>query len=150
MSLAIRNLTKSALPRLPYKAIAEQVLGLSVSEVSLTFIGPSRSHELNRIYRGKDKPANILTFPLAKNEGEILIDLITTRAEAARTGALFTDYLRHLFIHGLLHLKGFDHGSRMESLERDIISFFSRYGQNHRHRTRRRHSVGQSCSLRSH
>ena len=63
--------------------MADEVLGTkSQADVSLVFIGPTRSRTLNRIYRGKDKPANILTFPFGKNVGEILIDLSTARAEA--------------------------------------------------------------------
>ncbi len=130
--LGIRNLTKRPPPRLPYAAIVDQVLGTKAqADVSLVFIGPARSRSLNRIYRSKDKPANILTFPFDKNEGEILIDLATAQIEARRRDIAFTDYLRLLFIHGLLHLKGLAHGSRMEALE-----------ENYCHRTRRRHRVG--------
>ena len=83
MSLAIRNLTKARPPRLRYAVIASQVLGDSVkSEVSLTFVSESRSRTLNRVYRDKDKSTNILTFPFAPGEGEILICLSTAQAEA--------------------------------------------------------------------
>lgn len=129
--LGIRNLTKSHPPRLPYAAIVDLVFGPKAhADVSLVFVGPTRSRSLNRIYRKKDQSANILTFPLDKNIGEILIDLTTARAEARRRELSFPNYLRLLFIHGLLHLKGLAHGSRMETLE-----------ENYCHRTRCRHRV---------
>ena len=125
MSLGIKNLTRAVTPRLPYTAVVNRVFGKDSTlagpsgrpEVSLTFVSQTRSRMLNRIYRGKDRPTNILTFPFAPSEGEILICLSTARAEARRTRVSFSKYLQRLFIHGLLHLKGFVHGSRMEKLE---------------------------------
>ena len=153
---SIRNLTRAELPRLPYANIARRVLGKKIAPdtISITFIGSRRSRELNRLYRQKDKPANILTFSLTiplmesnSNEGEILIDLTTSRLEAKHLEVPLANYLRHLFIHGLLHLKGLSHGSRMETLEQRIIKFFTRYGQNHCYRTGRRHRISKSRRL---
>ncbi|MEK7622225.1 MAG: rRNA maturation RNase YbeY [Patescibacteria group bacterium] len=118
MSLLIRNLTRRAIPRLRYNAIVGRVFGKNQqTEISLAFVSPARSRVLNRTYRGKNRPANILTFPLTHDSGEILICLATARAEARRVGLPFPKYLQQLFIHGLLHLKGCTHGSRMEKLE---------------------------------
>jgi ssRNA-specific RNase YbeY (16S rRNA maturation enzyme) len=64
----------------------------------------------------KDKVSNVLAFPLSKTSGEILIC-----PAAARPYTL--DYL---FIHGCLHLKGMDHGGRMNSAEQDLLKRFVR------------------------
>jgi rRNA maturation RNase YbeY len=130
MPLAIRNLTRAPVPRLPYRRLAERILGTNY-ELSVVLIGNTRAQTLNRLWRGKNYPANILTFPLDRNLGEIFLNLDQTSGVD----------LQPLFIHGLLHLKGLTHGSRMEQLEN------KNYAQSHHHRARRRHHVGQSRSL---
>ncbi len=121
---SINKTTKGKPPRLPFLKIKEVVLGKTY-DLSLVFIGNTRSKTLNKIYRNKDKPANILSFPLSKDEGEIFIDL----KEASRNTKIFNrkykNFVALLFIHGLLHLKGFAHGSKMESEEEKIIKKFN-------------------------
>ena len=80
-------------------------------ELSLVFCGNSLSRKLNRVYRGKDRPTNVLSFPLSKNSGEIFINLSGLGA----FGVL------ELFIHGLLHLKGMAHGRKMEQAEKKLL-----------------------------
>lgn len=113
----ITNLTKSSPPRgVPFCNIKNTIIGKKFI-VSLVFAGNSLSRKLNKKYRGKNKPANTLSFKIAKNEGEIFIDLRASRREAPRRGLTYKNFVTQLFIHSLLHLKGMSHGSRMERYE---------------------------------
>ncbi|MBI5401185.1 MAG: rRNA maturation RNase YbeY [Candidatus Yonathbacteria bacterium] len=121
--LTIKNTTKGKLPRLPFAKIAGAVLG-SEYECSLVVVSSRKSQELNRIYRGKNNPTNILSFPLDKNEGEIFIDLKKARTEASFFGRSYTNFVGFLFIHAMLHLKGLDHGTKMENAEKNVRILF--------------------------
>lgn len=123
-TLTIKNTTKSKLPRLPFQLMKDAVLGADY-ELSLVFVGPRKSQALNKEYRGKDKPTDILSFPIAHNEGEIFIDLATTAKKAPEFDRTLTNFIAFLFIHGLVHLKGFDHGSKMEHEEKKFRKMFS-------------------------
>ncbi|MFZ2303273.1 MAG: rRNA maturation RNase YbeY [Minisyncoccia bacterium] len=123
MALTITNTTKGKLPRLPFVKIAETVLGKEY-DCSLVIIGSRKSRELNRIYREKDSSTNILSFPLDKNEGEIFLDLKKARADAINFDRSYTNFIGFLFIHGLLHLKGLNHGVKMENAEKKVRALF--------------------------
>lgn len=101
----------------------ESVLGKKY-ELSLVFVGNSISKRLNSSLRGKDKPTNILSFPLSKESGEIFIDLPLSTRQAKKTGLKLEIWIGKLFIHGLLHLKGMDHGDTMDKAE---IKFFKKF-----------------------
>jgi probable rRNA maturation factor len=120
----IANKTKRPLPRVPFSRIKDAVLGPNY-ELSLVFIGSTRSRALNREYRGKDYATDILSFPLSETEGEIFIDLAKSRKEAPLFDRSFDNFIAFLFIHGLFHLKGYDHGSTMESKEERIRKKFN-------------------------
>ena len=102
-------------------------------ELSLVFTDTKLSRKLNRIYRGKDKPTNILSFPVSKKSGEIFIDLVTARREAPKFEMSFNLFVKFLFIHGLLHLKGMDHSAKMERVEKKIL-YGTSNSSGHRHR----------------
>jgi probable rRNA maturation factor len=102
----------------------EAVLGRQY-ELSLVFIGKHRARVLNRDFRSKDKPANVLSFPLSDTEGEILICPQQARVDARKHGMDPEHFIAFLFIHGMLHLKGYRHGSRMESVERELKQRFA-------------------------
>ena len=81
---------------------------------------------LNRTYRGKDAPTNVLSFPFqtppgaaAEDDGAYLGDVVlaaeTVRLEADERGIERRHHLQHLVVHGLLHLLGYDHDSRRRS-----------------------------------
>ena len=101
----------------------DAVLGKNY-ELSLVFIGDKLSRRLNRERREKDKPTNILSFSLDKTAGEIFINLRLSRKQAQDFEREYENFIAFLFIHGLFHLKGFDHGSRMESKEKEIRKLF--------------------------
>ena len=92
--------------------------------LSLVFIGEKRSKTLNRIYRGKNYPTDILSFPLSKTSGEIFINPHHAKIESRKFGRNPENFLLFLFIHGMCHLKGMTHGSRMETLERKYRARF--------------------------
>jgi probable rRNA maturation factor len=123
-AFTITNKTKGKLPRLPFNDMKDAVLGKNF-ELSLVFSGHALSRKLNRIYRNKDKPTNVLSFPLSKKSGEIVIDLMQAKKEAKQNGETFRKFVGFLFIHGMLHLKGFAHGGKMESKERSIRKAFN-------------------------
>ncbi len=123
MSLLITNTTKDKLPRLSFAKLTTAVLGKEY-ECSLVFVSPKKSRELNRNYRNKDNPTNILSFPLEKNEGEIFLDLKTSRAEAPSFDRSYTNFIAFLYIHALFHLKGYDHSAIMEKQEKKIRKLF--------------------------
>lgn len=106
--------------------------GRSVACIALS--SDAHVQMLNASFRGKDKPTNVLSFPApaapqpqpVTNLGDIVIARETVEHEAADKAIPFADHLRHLTIHGLLHLLGYDHETDddaeiMEGLERDIL-----------------------------
>lgn len=123
MSLSITNTTKGKLPRLPFVKLTTAVLGKEY-ECSLVIVSKNKSRELNRNYRNKDNSTNILSFPLEKNEGEIFLDLETSRKEASSFDRSYTNFITFLYIHALFHLKGHDHGAIMEKQEEKIRKVF--------------------------
>ncbi|HSM96508.1 MAG TPA: rRNA maturation RNase YbeY [Rhizomicrobium sp.] len=93
----------------------------------------ARLKELNGLFRGKNKPTNVLSFPADENPGGYLGDVAiafgVVRHEADESGKRFADHLAHLAVHGTLHLLGHDHekpkeAARMERLEREILAEF--------------------------
>jgi probable rRNA maturation factor len=119
-AFSLANATRARAPALPYRAIARAVLGERY-ELSLVLVGDARSRALNRRYRGKDAPANVLSFPLSKSEGELVLNLAAARRDAPRYGHSYRAMVGYLLIHGLLHLKGMTHGRRMEGEERALL-----------------------------
>ena len=123
MSFTITNTTKEKLPAHPFKKMAERVLGEKY-DLSLTIVDTEEIKRLNKHYRNKNKPTDILSFPLNENAGEIFLSLSETKKAAAAFDRTFDNFVAFLFIHGLLHLKGFDHSSTMESNEQKIRKEF--------------------------
>ncbi len=125
----LHNLTiirkKGNLPSIPYLSIKEKLLGKNYI-LTIIFCSPDESQLHNKTYRDKDYPTNILSFPLAENEGEIYISLSTARKDAPKFDMSYIKFLHLLVIHGCLHLKGHDHGSTMEELEKNYLNTFSR------------------------
>ena len=104
------------------------------SEISLVLADDDFVHILNRDYRGKDKPTNVLSFENADKPpqgqpwlaGDIIIAYQTVLKEAKEQDKTFCAHLAHLLIHGTLHLQGYDHlnarqAKKMESLETNIM-----------------------------
>ncbi len=112
------NNTKGKLPRLPFVLLDAKnaVLGKKYN-LSVAIVTPKEIANLNKIYRNINKPTDILSFPLEKNEGEIYLCLSETKKMAKDFLRTYENFIAFLFIHGLCHLKGMDHGSTMEKEE---------------------------------
>ena len=98
----------------------------ATGEVSLLLTNDDEIQALNRDWRGKDKPTDVLSFPAdpvdAPFLGDIAISLGVTQKDAAARKIALDQHLSHLLIHGYLHLLGHDHkddteAAEMESLE---------------------------------
>jgi len=113
-------------------------------EVSLRLTSDAEVQGLNRQYRGKDRPTNVLSFPMVQpdlletvaensDDGEVLLgDIVLAHgvcaAEAADKGVSVEDHATHLVVHGVLHLLGYDHeqgeaqAEAMEEIERAALA----------------------------
>lgn len=111
-------------PKLPYEKMCEAVLGTHY-ELSLTFVGSVRARALNKAHRKATYVPNVLSFPLASHAGEIYIAPSVAVKEASKYGLSPRGYVGYLFIHGLLHLKGYPHGATMEKAEKKYSAQFS-------------------------
>jgi len=120
----IKNTTRKKNPPIKFKLIKEFVLGKNY-ELSLVLIGNDLSRKLNKQHKKIDKPTNILTFPLSKTAGEIFINLPLSKKQSLRFERKYNDFVGFLFIHGLLHLKGYEHSSKMEAEEKKIRRKFN-------------------------
>ena len=123
MSLHLTNTTRNR-TKLPYLELKNEVLGTSY-QLSLALIGEKRAKEVNRRSRKKEYAPNVLSFPLSQNAGEIYLTPAVAKKQARDFDHTFREHLTFLYIHGLLHLKGFDHGAKMERLEQ---KYLAKYG----------------------
>lgn len=109
---------------------------------SLLFTSDAEVHVLNREWRERDKPTNVLSFPMLEREeledlasdgapemlGDIALAYATCASEAAEKGVTLEAHATHLIVHGLLHLAGHDHvesdeqAEAMERLEARILA----------------------------
>ena len=110
------NDTKAKMPRLVFLRIKNAVLGEKY-ELSVAVVCARKMHDLNKRWGNKDKTTDILSFPLSKDEGEIYISPAMAKKEAKNFDRPYDNFILFLFIHGLVHLKGYEHGSRMEGVE---------------------------------
>ena len=102
-------------------------------EISIVLSDDAQVQTLNRDYRGKDRPTNVLSFPMPADSGlmgDIIFALETLQREAAAQKKSFEDHFTHLLIHGLFHLQGFDHqtdeeAEAMEALEIQALTRLS-------------------------
>lgn len=106
---------KSPVSSKKFEEVKNEILGKRY-EMSVVLTNNKESKKLNKKLRNKNKPANVLSFPLEEKAGEIFLDL-ETKKEASDFNMGYKKYLTFLFIHGCLHLKGYDHGDEMEKLE---------------------------------
>ncbi len=107
------------------------------AELALALGDDALLQRLNRDYRGRDKPTNVLSFPYVASPGtpaqggrflgDVAIARETLLAEAVAEGKPAAHHLSHLIVHGVLHLLGYDHehaaeARRMETLERKVLA----------------------------
>ena len=111
------------------------------AEISVTFVDNEQIHELNREYRGKDMPTDVLSFPMGENGvydenhntgakilGDIVISVPKALEQAKRYGHSFEREMGYLTAHSMLHLLGYDHENggiervRMREKEENVMS----------------------------
>jgi probable rRNA maturation factor len=103
--------------------------------VDVVLTDDAEQRRLNRDYRGKDAPTNVLSFPLGDAApgggpvmlGDVILAFETVAREAGEQDKPLADHLRHLVVHGVLHLLGFDHetdaeAAVMEARESEILA----------------------------
>ena len=94
-------------------------------EVSVLLTDDAEIQTLNRDWRGKDKPTDVLSFPAAEIDrpflGDIAVALQTTQNDASTRGISLDQHLSHLLIHGFLHLLGHDHKDDTEAAEMEAL-----------------------------
>ena len=107
-------------------------------EIAVRVVAASESQRLNKQWRGKDKPTNVLSFPAptlpgegSRPLGDLVICAQVVRSEAQRDGKSLLAHWAHMVVHGALHLAGYDHeaGERERmKMERREISVLRRLG----------------------
>src|SRR3989344_7071098 len=85
--------------------------------LSVAAVPPQEIRRLNKVYRKKDSVTDILSFSLEKDCGEIVLCPQEIKRQRLQFGRTYRNFTLFLFIHGLCHLKGYAHGSRMEREE---------------------------------
>jgi probable rRNA maturation factor len=136
--LAVRQTTLTHLAERVLSAVGESGL-----ELSLELIGDRRMRRLNREYRKKDRPTDVLAFsireavmppgvrPVAQMLGDVVISLPTALRQAKEAGRSIDDELAMLLVHGVLHLCGYDHernsreAARMSRRERALLQLIT-------------------------
>jgi probable rRNA maturation factor len=117
-----RRIRKTAYRHLLERLAAEH--GFGDADVTLVFAGERMIRTLNRIYRKKDMPTDVLSFPLGTKGpdgrlylGDIVISVPVAFAEARRKSKSLDREMQNLAIHGFLHLLGHDHSPEMDREE---------------------------------
>lgn len=130
---------EAAVGATPYLALLDDAVS---AEIAVVLTDDAEVQQLNRQYRGKDRPTNVLSFPQVQidlidimgmaDDGELLLgDIVVARetcvAEATAKGIALADHVTHLVVHGTLHLLGYDHGDdhaaeAMEAMEREALA----------------------------
>lgn len=143
-------------PQLDWEAIGQRAAAAAIAqsphpelattdaavEIAVRLTSDAEVHQLNAQYRQKDKPTNVLSFPMIErdlievltqnsDDGEVLLgDIVLAYgvclSEAAEKGISVEDHATHLIVHGVLHLLGYDHqgdseAEAMESMERAAL-----------------------------
>lgn len=105
--------------------------GARGGQITIRLVDAEESQALNREYRGKDYPTNVLSFPYEMEPvvlGDLVVCAPVVAREADAQGKTLEAHYAHLVVHGLLHLQGYDHETgeddarRMENKEREILA----------------------------
>lgn len=138
--LEIVNKTKGKLPSLPFRDLKRDILGDDYN-LSVAYVSKAKMRELNNTHRQKDKATNVLSFALSKSSGELILCPDVIKKELEIFDRNFRELLGFLVIHGMLHLKGMQHSSKMEREEK-------KYDQKYFHRSGHRVHDDQNRSRR--
>lgn len=123
-TVSIRNTTKGKVPTLPFVDLKNKILGKKY-ELSIAFVGTHTARKINIESRNKTYTPNTLSFSYEKNSGEIILCPIIIAKQAKQSNANYKNYLAYIVIHSMLHLKGMEHGGKMELLEKKYLKEFN-------------------------
>ena len=114
------------------------------TEVSISIVGDRTIRRINREYLAKDRPTNVISFSLQEGEygditgyalGDVILSADTALREAEQGGIAFFEQLCFLMMHGILHLRGYDHersgaqeAARMEKKEKELFKILKKEG----------------------
>jgi rRNA maturation RNase YbeY len=139
--MAVTVLSKAKHPDCPAAEVRADGRALLVAleekgaDLTVVLVDDDAMRELNRSYRGKDRPTDVLAFAMREGErapgdddnlGDVVISLDTATRQARRRRRTLSEEVRTLLIHGVLHLLGYDHerspaeARRMQARERDL------------------------------
>ncbi len=122
-AFTITSKTGACPPALLLHKIKTAVLG-SRYELSVAFVSPKEGRALHKQFKNTAEALNIFSFPYSLTEGEIVMTLSAARSEAKRFDHTYGEHLAFLFIHGCVHLLGYDHGEAMEKREAVFLKQF--------------------------
>jgi rRNA maturation RNase YbeY len=120
--VATTNLTRRSVPRFAYTRVAAAIL--PGWDISLVFVGPTRARRLNQELRKKSYIPNVLSYEVGEKSGEVFICIEEAVRQAPAHGMSERNFILYLFIHALLHLKGWAHSATMERWERKLLAQF--------------------------
>ena len=124
--VSTRGLKKRSVAPSTVRERAERMLAalqMKDAELSVLLCDDATIHELNRDYRGKDRPTDVLAFAMREGEhgdlapellGDVVVSIDTARRQAAEHGRTLVAEVTYLLAHGLLHLLGYDHATVAE------------------------------------
>lgn len=105
------------------KEVVSKVLKQRNYSISIVLTNNQTIQDLNKNYRGKNKPTNVLSFPQDHESilGDVIIALETIKSEAKEQEKKLEHHYKHMLIHGTLHLLGYDHETEKEAYEMEKI-----------------------------
>lgn len=120
------NRTRPLIKKILY-AFPKRIRDASPREINVVEISEAKSKRLNRIYRKKNEPANVLSFRYGSKYGEILISPDVVRKESHAAGNSYRFQRAWMIVHGMLHLAGVHHeksrreARRAEKIEKGVL-----------------------------
>ncbi|MDH5597175.1 MAG: rRNA maturation RNase YbeY [Candidatus Peregrinibacteria bacterium] len=113
---------------LPYISKLEAQIEVGAGDLNIIFVNDQYIQELNKAYRDKDKPTDVLSFAYSEAGliGEVYISVATAERQAKERGHALVDELNKLIVHGILHVHGFDHEEdedyrKMFAIEKEVL-----------------------------
>jgi len=109
----VKGVESKLLSKIAHRAL--EVLGLSKVELSIALVSDAQIKRLNKLYRNKDRPTDVLSFPIGEKVedwlilGDIVISVDTAKRQAQELGHSLEEELKRLLVHALVHLLGYDH-----------------------------------------
>ena len=125
-NFSILNKTSKRIPHALLRRVFSLASKKCTMEVSLVFLEDRAMQNVNKKWRGRDTRSNVLAFPLNASMGEVVLNPCEAEREAHRAGESYGRRVVYLFLHGLLHLYGYDHkteqdAKKMEKKENEVL-----------------------------